>query len=133
MATRMYEVQQKIFAALESNSELQKEIHGIFDYVPEKSKFPYITFGPTQSSSERTKTDNGERITFNLDIWSESKGRKQTVRIITLIEKILEADLELETAFLIEQKVLTREVEEQSYGLFHGFIEFAIEIEWEDD
>ncbi|PEN61616.1 DUF3168 domain-containing protein [Bacillus wiedmannii] len=132
MATRMYEVQQKVYSRLDSDKELKKMVRGIFDYVPEKTKTPYVTFGHILSSSDGSKTDNGEKITVTLDIWSESKGRKEAVSIVNRIEKILEADVQLDTAFLITQKVTNREVWEEAPGLYHATVETEFQIEWED-
>lgn len=132
MATRMYEVQQKVYGMLVSDSELKTKVTGIFDYVPEKTVVPYVTFGHIASTSDGSKTDNGEKITVTFDIWSESKGRKEAVTIINLIENILKADVELDTAFLISQKVINRDIWEESYGLYHGTVEIEFQIEWED-
>lgn len=131
MATRMFEVQQKMFSALTNNPDLTSKITGIFDYVPEKTPTPYITFGHIISNSDYTKTDNGERITFTLDIWSMAKGRKEAVTILTLVEQILEPNLVLDTALIIEQRVVTRDVIEESYGLYHASIMIDYQIEWE--
>jgi hypothetical protein len=132
MATKMFEVQQKVFAALDSNAELKAKVTGIFDYVPEKTICPYVTFGHIQSSSEDTKTDNGEKVTVTLDIWSESKGRKEAVTILALIEDILKNRVTLDSAFLISQKVTNREVWEESYGLYHATLEIEFLLEWEE-
>ncbi|UDY80762.1 tail protein [Geobacillus phage GR1] len=132
MGTRMYEIQQKVFSLIDSNSEIKKLTRGIYDYVPEKTKTPYITFGPIISDSDDTKTSDGEIVTVTLDIWSESKGRKETVTIINTIENILEQnEVDLDTAILISQKVVHREVEEENYGLYHGVIDIQFRIVWD--
>lgn len=132
MGTRMYEVQQKVFSVLNADSTLLSKVNGVYDYVPEKTPVPYVTFGHVQSSSEGSKTDDGEKITVTLDIWSESKGRKEAVSILNIIENILKADVVLDTAFLIDQKVTNREVWEESYGLYHATLEIEFLIEWEE-
>jgi hypothetical protein len=128
----MYEVQQKVFSVLNADATLLSKVNGVYDYVPEKTSVPYVTFGHVQSSSEGSKTDDGEKITVTLDIWSESKGRKEAVNILSIIENILKADVELDTAFLIDQKVTNREVWEESYGLYHATLEIEFLIEWEE-
>lgn len=132
MATRMFEVQSKVFSLLDSDESLNKLVNGVFDYVPEKTKTPYVTFGHVLSSSSETKTDDGEKISVTLEIWSENKGRKEAILIINAIEKILKAEVELDTAFLISQKVINREVWEEAYGLYHATVEIEFEIEWEE-
>lgn len=132
MATKMFEVQQKIFSSLKSSVELSKLVTGVFDYVPEKAKTPYVTFGQILSTSENTKTDKGEKLNFFLEIWSESKGRKESVQILTLIEKALEVEFEMDSTFIIEQKTINREVVEEAYGLYHATLEFQVILEWEE-
>jgi hypothetical protein len=132
MATRMYEVQTKVYGMLATDAELKAKVTGVFDFVPEQTVVPYVTFGHVTSSSERSKTDDGELITITLDIWSESKGRKEAVTIMNMIENILKADVVLDTAFLLSQKVTNREVWEETYGLYHATVEIEFLIEWEE-
>ena len=132
MATRMFEVQQKIFNAIDSSEEFKKISNGIYDFVPEKTKTPYATFGQILSKEETTKTDNGEALQFIIEIWSESKGRKEVVQILTEIEKALEKEITLDTASVIEQKVTNRDVVEEALGFYHATLEIKIILEWED-
>ena len=132
MATRMFEVQQKIFNAIDSSEEFKKISNGIYDFVPEKTKAPYATFGQILSKEETTKTDNGEALQFIIEIWSESKGRKEVVQILTEIEKALEKEITLDTASVIEQKVTNRDVVEEALGFYHATLEIKIILEWED-
>lgn len=131
MATRMFEVQQKIFSAIDNNLELQEIVSGMYDYVPEDTPLPYITFGQILSSEDVTKTDEGEELVFSIESWSISKGRKELVKIITEIEKSLEEEIQLSSAQVIEQKVINREVIEYQYGLYHGSIQFKIRLVWD--
>lgn len=132
MATRMYEVQQKIYAALTSNEPLTSKVSGIYDYVPEQAQMPYVTFGHINSTSDYTKTDDGEDIKFTIDIWSTAKGRKEAVQILTLVEQVLEATLQLDTASIFYQRISQRDVLEESYGLFHAFVDVDFKLEWEE-
>lgn len=130
MATKMLEVQEKIFDVLSSNNDLQNLVTGVFDYVPKTTKVPYITFGPMLSSSEDTKVEDGEKITITIEIWDESMGREKTIEIMTLIEEILEVELNLSSAFIFSQKITNREINEENYGLYHGIIDFQIILDW---
>jgi len=103
----------------------------VCDYVPESTVVSYVTFGYMLASADGSKTDSGEKITITLDVWSEGKGRKQTVLIMQMIEEILEDNIQLDNSFLISQKITNREVWEESYGLYHGTVETEFQIEWE--
>jgi hypothetical protein len=126
MATKMYEIQSKIYEKLNSSNELKKICNGVYDYVPENTSVPYVVFGHIQSMSDNDKTYNNEKVTVTLDVWSEAKGRKETVAIIQAIEKLLSNGIEHED--LIEQKIISRDVVEENYGLYHGTIEIAFQI-----
>jgi len=130
MATKMFEVQQKLFSALESSEGLKEKSNGIYDYVPEKTQTPYITFGETISDSRDTKTTDGETIRSTIDVWSESRGRKQAVDIIIEIEKALEKEISIETGEIIIQRIVQRSVDEVQYGLYQGTIEIEIVLSW---
>ena len=127
----MYDVQLKMYEVLNSNEQLKSMVTGVYDYVPESTVVPYVTFGHMLSSADGSKTDSGEKITITLDVWSEGKGRKQTVLIMQMIEEILEDNIQLDNSFLISQKITNREVWEESYGLYHGTVETEFQIEWE--
>ncbi|MCT9858224.1 DUF3168 domain-containing protein [Priestia megaterium] len=131
MSTRMYDVQTKMYEVLNSNEQLKSMVTGVYDYVPESTVVPYVTFGHMLSSADGSKTDSGEKITVTLDVWSEGKGRRQTVMIMQVIEEILEDNIQLNNSFLISQKITNREVWEESYGLYHGTVETEFQIEWE--
>lgn len=132
MSTRMLEVQQKVFQALLTNTNLISKVTGIFDSVPENTNLPYVTFGKIASQPLNTKTSDGEMISVSMDIWSEKQGKKETVDIMSEIELTLKTELVLDTATLISQRVINREAWEETYGLFTGTIEFEIKTIWEE-
>jgi len=132
MSTRMLEVQQKVFQALLTNTNLVSKVTGIFDSVPENTNLPYVTFGKIASQPLNTKTSDGEMISVSIDIWSEKQGKKETVDIMSEIELTLKTELVLDTATLISQRVINREAWEETYGLFTGTIEFEIKTIWEE-
>ena len=132
MSTRMLEVQQKVFQALLTNTNLVSKVTGIFDSVPENTNLPYVTFGKIASQPLNTKTSDGEIISVSMDIWSEKQGKKETVDIMSEIELTLKTELVLDTATLISQRVINREAWEETYGLFTGTIEFEIKTIWEE-
>lgn len=132
MSTRMLEVQQKVFQALLTNTNLVSKVTGIFDSVPENTNLPYVTFGKIASQPLNTKTSDGEMISVSIDIWSEKQGKKETVDIMSEIELALKTELVLDTATLISQRVINREAWEETYGLFTGTIEFEIKTIWEE-
>lgn len=131
MATKLFEVQQKIYAALDSNVELKAIITGVYDYVPEDVQVPYITFGQMLSTEDSTKTDDGEKMNIFIEIWSENQGRKEALKILTLAEQCIESFFVLDAATIIEQKAINREVVEETYGVYHATLEIQIRLVWD--
>ncbi|WP_028390549.1 DUF3168 domain-containing protein [Bacillus cihuensis] len=122
MATRLYEVQTKVYEALTSISTK------VYDYVPEGTQSPYITFGQMTSSSEGL---SDERVSVALEVWSEGKGRKECISILNEIERALQADLELVTASVIQQKIAQTEIIPHQ-GLYQGIVTIEFQIDWNE-
>lgn len=129
--TRLYEAQKAVFQRLQTDEALMSAINGIHDYVPDETDFPYIVFGRSYSEPYKTKTSIGERIELQIEIWSATKGKEETINIIKLMEAALTEELTVEDAFLISQEVKSREVLEEAIDLFHGTIVFEILLDLE--
>ncbi|WHZ33212.1 DUF3168 domain-containing protein (plasmid) [Desemzia incerta] len=128
MATKMFEVQQSIFQRLQQYESFTDKVTGLYDYVPEKTELPYATFGRVHSQPLNTKVDTGETISTTIDVWSQSKGKKEAVEIIAAIEEALKDELQLKNIEIVSQKISNREVWEENYGLFAGQIDIEIQI-----
>jgi hypothetical protein len=126
--TKLFEAQSAVFSRLQSTLS---DVEGIFDYVPEKTEFPYVVLGRTYATPQKTKTSTGERIEVTLDIWSDSKGKKETIKIVNEIEASLAAELSVEGAFLLSQEITSVEVLEEVNSLYHGTVVFEILLDLE--
>lgn len=111
-------------------SELNK-ITGIFDYIPENTNFPYVVFGRIYITPETTKTTMGERIEITLDIWSGAKGKRESIEVVNSIDDSLSDDLKVPGADVIEQKIKSIEILEETNDLFHGTVVFEILLDME--
>lgn len=129
--TKLFEVQEAIYARL--TAELGNKVNGVFDYVPEDTKFPYVVIGRLQSTPERTKTTVGERVEVELDIWSSAKGKKETISIVNLIKDALDEELPIPGADLIDQDITSIEVLEEMNDLYHGTVVFEVLLDMEGD
>ncbi|MCY7520668.1 DUF3168 domain-containing protein [Paenibacillus larvae] len=114
------------------DTALSSMVKGIFDYVPEKTKMPYVTFPRIYSEQLETKTSDGEVVTLTIDVFSEAKGKKESINILKQIEASLTPELEVEGAFLIDQAVVSREVEEIAESLYQATIEYKIKLDWSE-
>ena len=50
----------------------------VYDEVPLRAEFPYLTFGQTIERDWSTGTEPGQEHTFTLHVWSRARGRKET-------------------------------------------------------
>lgn len=80
MTAPAVELQKAIFAALKQDGPLTALLGGekIFDQVPPKASFPYVTFGRTSLYDWSTGTESGTEQLFTLHVWSKARaGRKR--------------------------------------------------------
>lgn len=81
-ADASWPVQQAIFAALAVDATLTALLadgaDSIFDDVPEREAFPYLTIGDIQSSAADTKTEGGQEHTATLNVWTKRSSRTAT-------------------------------------------------------
>ncbi|AGN89324.1 DUF3168 domain-containing protein [Paenibacillus larvae] len=130
--TKLYEVQEAVYRRLTSDTALMPMIKGVYDYVPEKTLLPYVTFSRVYSEPFETKTSTGEIVTLTLDVFSEAKGKKESIHILKQIEASLTPELEVEGAFLMDQSVVSREVQEIAESLYQATIEYKIKLDWSE-
>jgi hypothetical protein len=126
--TKLFETQSAVFTRLKSGLV---SVEGVFDYVPEKTEFPYVVLGRTFATPQKTKTSTGERIEVTFDVWSDSKGKKETIHIVNEIEASLAEELTVEGAFVISQEITSIEVLEEVNNLYHGTVVFEILLDLE--
>lgn len=129
--TKIYEFQEAVYTRLSANQELMEKIAGVFDSIPSEKPFPYIILGRAYSTPVKTKTTDGEQIELTLDIWSGSKGKKETIQLIKLVETALTEDLIIDSTHTLDQSVKSREVLEEVNDLYHGTVVFEILLDLE--
>lgn len=130
--TKLYEVQEAVYRRLSCDTALSSMVKGIFDYVPEKTSPPYVTLSRIYSEPLDTKTSTGEIVTLTIDVFSEAKGKKESINILKQIEASLTPELEVEGAFLMVQSVVSREIQEIAESLYQATIEYRIKLDWSD-
>ena len=54
----------------------------VYDIAPANSLFPYVTIGEFTGADEYDKSDDAERLTLTLHVWSRQTGRKQCKEIL---------------------------------------------------
>lgn len=122
-----------VFKCLNENDELKALCNGVYDWVPEKTMMPFVTFGKVQAVKSDTKDIDGNKLYIDIIVWDESSGRESSLDIVEQIELSLtsnEAWIKFpSTISLIEWDVETVDNEEQQYGLYCSVVRFYAEVE----
>ncbi|MGU3399801.1 DUF3168 domain-containing protein [Brucellaceae bacterium D45D] len=76
-------LQKALFDALKNDSGLAETLGGqrVYDGVPPKTPFPYVTLGETASRDWSTASEKGGEHFLNIQIWAKENGRKRVLDI----------------------------------------------------
>lgn len=118
---------------LKENVELMSMCNGLYDWVPEETDMPFITFGRISVFDDDTKCIPGSKIELDIVVWDTGKGRLRSLKMIEQIElSLTRDDLEVnfpDTIDLVEWDVEIIENEEQQYGLYCSVVKFVGRVE----
>jgi hypothetical protein len=91
MASAGWALQKAIHAALTADMGLVALLGGpsVFDDVPPRSAFPYVTLGQSTERDWSTATEDGAEHLVTLHVWSRKVGRKETREIMEAIRMAL--------------------------------------------
>ena len=91
MSSASFALQKAVFATLTANASVVAVLGGarVYDEVPVRGEFPYLTFGQTTERDWSTGTDLGHEHIFTLHVWSRARGRKETDDIMAAAEAAL--------------------------------------------
>lgn len=126
MATASWSLQQAIYAALTTNAALLSQLGGphIYDDVPQRTPFPYLTLGQSSVLDWSTGTDDGHEHLLTLHVWSRAGGRAQVQDIMASIEVALDDQpLTLVGHRLINLRHVLSEARREADGVtYHGIV-----------
>ena len=78
MADASWEVQKAIYAALKAALNPV----AVYDHVPRRASFPYVTIGEDTAVDAGDKTAEGQDITLTIHAWSRKRGRKEVKQLL---------------------------------------------------
>ncbi|HMN37963.1 MAG TPA: DUF3168 domain-containing protein [Hyphomicrobium sp.] len=123
-----FALQQALHAALTSDANVLAALGGsrIYDDVPERAQFPYVTIGQTTERDWSTGSDEGSEHTVTLHVWSRGAGRKEANAIMAAACAALhDAPLALEGHRLINLRHEFSDARRDPDGeTFHGTARF---------
>jgi hypothetical protein len=128
MASASWALQQAIFAALTADAALIALLGGerVWDDVPTRADFPYVTFAQTSERDWSTGSEDGAEHVLTLHVWSRAGGRKETHEIMGAVRTALnDAALSLSGYRLINLRHEFSEARRDADGeTFHGIVRF---------
>lgn len=75
MSTASYEVQRAIYSTLSTDNALLALVTGVYDDVPENTRYPYVSIGEdTETNKPSTFLAPGRESTITIHIWSRADG-----------------------------------------------------------
>lgn len=93
MSDAAAQIQQAVYAELSADQPLGQMLagDGIYDLPPATAPFPYVTFGRTSVYDWSTASENGTEHLLTIHVWSQAKGKKQSLEIMERLETLLRA------------------------------------------
>lgn len=126
MASASWALQQAIYASLTSDSALLALLGGarVYDDVPDRKVFPYVTFAPSSERDWSTGGEAGSEHSVVLHVWSRGAGRKEALTIAAaLCARLHDATLALTGHRLINLRHEASEVRRDGDGeTYHGIV-----------
>ncbi len=76
-------LQKALYDALKNDEELIETLGGehVYDHVPFKTPYPYVTLGETLTKDWNTASERGGEHFLNIQIWAREAGRKRVLDI----------------------------------------------------
>lgn len=128
MSSAAFALQQAIFARLAADGQVTTALGGarIYDDVPVRSEFPYVTFGQSVERDWSGDIAPGHEHMVTLHAWSRGKGRKEADVILVAVQGALhDAALTLSGHRLVNLRHEFSETRRDADGdTFHGIARF---------
>ena len=128
MAHPSAELQATIVGALSAEPVINRLLGGpkIFDRVPERASFPYLTLGRTAVVDWSTGTEDGAEHILTLHVWAKGGSKQETYEIMDQVSnKLHDATLPLETHRLVNLQLQFAEArQEPDSPTYHGILRF---------
>ena len=128
MANASEALQRAFHQALVGDAGLLALLGGarVYDDVPVRGEFPYVTFGQSLERDWSTGSDDGWEHTITLHVWSRARGRKETQAILSAARRVLhDASLSLDDCRLVNLRHEFSEARRDTDGeTFHGAARF---------
>ena len=88
MPSASWALQQSIFATLTADTALLALLGAprLYDDVPQRADFPYLTFGQSVARDWSTGSEDGNEHILTLHVWSQANGKRQAIVMVNVDE-----------------------------------------------
>ena len=128
MAHASAELQTSVFRTLTTDPALLSLLGGpkVFDRVPERANFPYLTLGRTTVVDWSTGTEDGAEHILTLHVWAKGGGKAETYQIMDQVtNKLHDAHLSVTGHSLVNLQLQFAEArQEPESSTYHGILRF---------
>jgi hypothetical protein len=128
MAHASAELQTSIYQTLSADPGLLALLGGpkIFDHVPERAAFPYLTLGRTTVVDWSTGTEDGSEHILTLHVWAKGGGKQATYQIMDQVStRLHDQHLSLDRHRLVNLQLQFAEARlEPDSATYHGILRF---------
>ena len=126
MAYHGFALQEALYSRLNEDSTLGALVTGVFDAVPDDTALPIAVIGPSTSTDDATKTLDARDYVFNVDVWSNYRGMKETKNIVKQVYSLLhDSALTVAGASMVNLRCeFTTELREDNGVTRHGVMRF---------
>ncbi|MGE0699673.1 MAG: DUF3168 domain-containing protein [Hyphomicrobiaceae bacterium] len=126
MPSSSWSLQKAIFQALAEDTGVIAMLGAprIYDDVPQKASFPYLTLGQTAVRDWSTGSEDGDEHILTLHVWSRAEGRRETHELMGALRAALhERSLSLEGHRLVNLRHELSEARREADGdTYHGIV-----------
>ncbi len=123
-----WSVQKSLYQALKLDVGLVALLGGpkIYDDVPQRSAYPFVSFGNLVDRDWSTSSDSGSVLALTLHIWSKARGKMQCFEIMNAVRRVLhDGDLQVEDHELVNLRFEFSDARLDPDGeTYHGILRF---------
>lgn len=126
-----YAVQAALHAVLNSDAPLMEQVSGVFDFVPPRTAFPYVTIGDMRATDVSTMTEAMSRLDVTLHIYSRAKGRKEASDIMGRVHAVLhDSSPDVDGFSWVDMRYSGSEIRLERDGVtYHAVMRFAVLVQ----
>jgi hypothetical protein len=126
MPSSSWSLQRAVYDTLAADAVVTGLLGGprIFDDVPQKTPFPYVTLGQSIVRDWSTGTETGDEHLLTLHVWSRAEGRREAHELLAALRAVFhETALTLDGHRLVNLRHELTEARREADGeTYHGIV-----------